>query len=149
MKRCIRRGRTTVDGILNGDAFWAALEPDGQLSHWLQASKALLSAADADIGDMATFEITPAEQELEPEIPSDLRDALTRSPEALGIWDDTTTIACVDWIHWITSAKQAETRALRIRNACDMLVSGERGVCCFDSSGFHSKAFSAPKWRTK
>ena len=134
-----------MDGILNGDAFWATLEPDGQLSHWLQASKALLSAADEDIGDMATFEITPVEQELEPEIPSDLRDALTRSPEALAIWDDTTSIARVDWIHWITSAKHAEVRALRIRNACDMLVSGNRRVCGFDPSGFYSKAFSALK----
>ena len=134
-----------MDGILNGDAFWATLEPDGQLSHWLQASKALLSAADEDIGDMATFEIMPVEQELEPEIPSDLRDALTRSPEALAIWDDTTSIARVDWIHWITSAKHAEVRALRIRNACDMLVSGNRRVCGFDPSGFYSKAFSALK----
>ena len=134
-----------MDGILNGDAFWATLEPDGQLSHWLQASKALLSAADEDIGDMAMFEITPVEQELEPEIPSDLRDALTRSPEALAIWDDTTSIARVDWIHWITSAKHAEVRALRIRNACDMLVSGNRRVCGFDPSGFYSKAFSALK----
>ena len=27
-----------------------------------------------------------------------------------------------DWIHWVTSAKQAETRARRIKNACSMLA---------------------------
>lgn len=140
-----RRGRTTVEGTINGHCFRATLEPDGQLSHWLQVNRELLKAADADIGDIATFEIMPVEQEPEPEIPSDLREALAASPEAQAVWDDTTTIARLDWIHWITSAKQAKTRAQRISNACSMLVSGKRRVCCFDPSGYYSKAFSAPK----
>lgn len=54
-------------------------------------------------------------------------------------------VARVDWIHWIVSAKQAQTRAKRISDACEMLASGERRVCCFDPSGFYSKAFGAPK----
>jgi hypothetical protein len=33
--RLPRRGRTTVQGTLNGRAFTAMLEPDGRLSHWL------------------------------------------------------------------------------------------------------------------
>ncbi|MDP9520548.1 DUF1905 domain-containing protein [Pseudomonas putida] len=45
----------------------------------------------------------------------------------------------------ITSAKQAQTRAKRIANACDMLASGKKHVCCFDPSGYHSKAFRAPE----
>jgi uncharacterized protein YdeI (YjbR/CyaY-like superfamily) len=85
------------------------------------------------------------EQEPEPEIPSDLQEALAAAPEARAVWDDTTTIARLDWIHWITSAKQSKTRAKRISDACDMLASGKRRVCCFDPSGYYSKAFSAPK----
>jgi hypothetical protein len=49
-----------------------------------------------------------------------------------------------DWILWIVSARQAQSRARRIANACDMLSSGKRRVCCFDRSGFYSKGFSAP-----
>ena len=140
-----RRGRTTVDGTLNGHCFRATLEPDGQLSHWLRVDAELLESAGAHIGDIATFEIKPAEQEPEPEIPSDLREALAASPEPQATWDDTSTIARLDWIHWITSARQSKTRAKRIHDACDMLASGKRRVCCFDPSGFYSKAFSAPK----
>lgn len=67
-----RRGRTTVDGTLNGQCFRATLEPDGQLSHWLRVNAELLESAGAHIGDVATFEITPAAQEPEPEMPPDL-----------------------------------------------------------------------------
>ncbi len=140
-----RRGRTTVEGSLDGHGFQATLEPDGQLSHWLRINEALLEAAGVTIGDTATLEIMAVEQEPEPEIPADLQQALAAAPEARAVWDDTTTIARLDWIHWVTSAKQAKTRAQRISNACDMLASGKRRVCCFDPSGFYSKAFSAPK----
>ncbi|MBB3062610.1 YdeI/OmpD-associated family protein [Microbulbifer rhizosphaerae] len=140
-----RRGRTTVEGTINGHGFRATLEPDGQLSHWLRVNEELLEAAGVNIGDTVTFEIMSVEQEPEPEIPSDLQEALAAAPEARAVWDDTTTIARLDWIHWITSAKQSKTRAKRISNACDMLASGKRRVCCFDPSGYYSKAFSAPK----
>ena len=140
-----RRGRTTVDGTINGQHFQATLEPDGKLSHWLEVTKKLLKAANADIGDIATFEIIPVEQEPDPKIPSDLRDALAASPAMRAAWDETTTIARLDWIHWITSAKQPKTRVQRISNMCDMLASGKRRVCCFDPSGYYSKAFNAPK----
>jgi hypothetical protein len=140
-----RRGRTTVDGTLNGHAFRATLEPDGQLSHWLQVSDALREAAGADIGDTVTLKIAAVAEEPDPELPPDLEAALKSHPDARAVWDTATTIARVDWIHWITTAKQAKTRAKRISNACDMLASGKRRVCCFDQSGYYSKAFTAPK----
>lgn len=140
-----RRGRTTVEGTINAYGFRATLEPDGQLSHWLRVSEELFEAAGANIGDIVTLEIMSVEQEPEPEIPPDLKEALAVAPEARAVWDDTTTIARLDWIHWITSAKQSRTRVRRISNACDMLASGKRRVCCFDPSGYYSKAFSAPE----
>lgn len=140
-----RRGRTTVEGTINGHGFQATLEPDGQLSHWLRVNEELLESAGVSVGDTATLEIMAVEQEPEPDIPADLQQALAAAPEARAVWDDTTTIARLDWIHWITSAKQTKTRAQRISNACDMLASGKRRVCCFDPSGYYSKALSAPK----
>jgi hypothetical protein len=140
-----RRGRTTIDGAINGHGFRATLEPDGQLSHWLRIDRALIEASGARIGEIATFEIVPVDQEPEPEVPADLRAALADSVEAHATWNDTTPIARLDWIHWITSAKQTKTRTQRIRNACDMLASGKRRVCCFDPSGHYSKAFNAPE----
>ena len=144
-KKLPRRGRTTVDGTINGCSFQATLEPDGQLSHWLLVSSELQEAAGANIGDTVTLEIQAVKQEPEPDIPSDLHEALSANSEALKVWGATTTIARLDWIHWITSAKQSKTRTKRISDACDMLVAGKKRVCCFDPSGFYSKALRAPE----
>lgn len=46
-----RRGRTSIDGQINGHAFQALLEPDGQLSHWLKIDQALMSAVRRRCGD--------------------------------------------------------------------------------------------------
>ncbi len=140
-----RRGRTSVQGTLNGHHFQATLEPDGQLSHWLKVDKKLLETCDVVIGDTVTLEVAPMTKELEPHLPPDFRKALTASPEAEETWDATTTVARIDWIHWIESAKQAKTRLSRIDNACDMLASGKKRVCCFDPSGFYSKSLTAPR----
>jgi hypothetical protein len=139
------RGITAIEGTINGVPFQAVLEPDGQKSHWLRVDRKLRKAAGADAGDLVTLEIASAAKEPEPEVPADLRKALGAAPKARKLWSDITTNARRDWIHWITSAKQPETRARRIRNACSMLATGKRRVCCFDRSGFYSKSLSAPK----
>jgi len=137
------RGMTMVEGTINGFPFRATLEPDGQKSHWLRVDRKLREAAGAEAGDVVTLEIAP--EALEPSVPADLRKALAAAPKARAVWSDITTIARTDWIHWIVSAKQPETRARRIKNACSMLTAGKRRVCCFDRSGFYSKSFSSPK----
>ena len=139
------RGMVGIDGTLNGTAFTAVLEPDGQKGHWLKVSEALRKKAGVSVGDTVTLEIGPAKNEPEPRVPADLKQALSAAPEAAGAWDDLTTLARRDWVQWIEGAKKAETRQRRINNACDMLASGKRRVCCFDRSGFYSKEFSVPK----
>jgi Bacteriocin-protection, YdeI or OmpD-Associated/Domain of unknown function (DUF1905) len=143
------RGMTAIEGTINGHAFQAVLEPDGQKSHWLKVDRKLREAASAEAGDIVTLEIAPAAKEPEPEVPADLRKALAAAdPKARKLWSDITTNARRDWIHWISSAKQQETRTRRIKNACSMLAAGKRRVCCFDRSGFYSKSMSAPKAAT-
>src|SRR5216117_2887955 len=70
------RGVTPIEGTINGVAFQAALEPDGQKSHWLKVDRKLREAADADAGDIVTLEIAPAAEEPEPTVPADLQKAL-------------------------------------------------------------------------
>jgi len=140
------RSVTAIEGTINGVRFQSVLEPDGQKSHWLRVDRKLSEAAGAKAGDVVTLEIAPADKEPEPEVPADLRKALAAAaPKARSLWSDITTNARRDWIHWITSAKQEETRERRIKNACSMLAAGKRRVCCFDRSGFYSKSLSAPK----
>jgi hypothetical protein len=136
---------TTVEGTTNDFPFRATLEPDGKKSHWLKVNRKQREAAGADAGDVVMLEIAPATEEAESKVPADLRKAMAAAPQARALWSDITPIARRDWIQWITSAKQAETRARRIKNACAMLAAGKRRVCCFDRSGFYSKSFSAPK----
>ncbi len=139
------RGMTTVEGTINGYPFRATLEPDGRKSHWLKVNKKMREAAGAEAGDVVSLEIMSVEKEPEPQVPADLRKALAAAPKARVLWSDITPVARRDWIHWITSAKQSETRARRVENACEMLAAGKRRVCCFDRSGFFSKSFGAPK----
>lgn len=63
--------------------------------------------------------------------PADLRKALAAAPAALAQWKDLTQIARRDFIRWIESAKQKETRERRIERACSMLAAGKRRPCCY------------------
>ncbi len=141
------RSMVSVEGTLNGSAFQATLEPDGRGGHWLKVDQKLRKMAGAEVGEVAALEIAPLtpEQEPEPSVPTDLRKALAAAPtKAREVWSDITPIARRDWIHWITSGKRAETRALRIGKACDMLAKGKRRACCFDRSGMYDKSLSCP-----
>ena len=126
------RGMTSVEGTINGFPFRAALEPDGQGSHWLRVNRKMRGAAGADAGDVVTLEIAPAREEPEPRVPADLRKALAAAPKARALWSDITPIARRDWIRWIATAKRPETRTRRIDNTCAMLVAGKHRPCCFN-----------------
>src|SRR5436190_21829339 len=140
------RGVTAIEGTINGVPFQAVLEPDGQKSHWLKVDRKLREAAGAEAGELVTLEIAPATKDPEPEVPADLKKALAAAAsKTRTTWSDITPNARRDWIHWISSAKQEETRARRIKHACSMLAAGKRRVCCFDRSGFYDKSMSAPK----
>ena len=108
-------------------------------------NRKMREAAGADAGDVVTLEMAPSGKDPEPRVPADLRKALAAAPKARALWSDITFIARRDWIQWITSAKQPETRARRVHNACVMLARGKRRVCCFDRSGFYSKSLSSPE----
>ena len=139
------RSMTSVEGTINGASFRTTLEPDGQGSHWLRVDRKLRETAGACAGDVVALEIAPAAEELESKVPADLQKALAAAPQARALWSTLTTVARRDWILWIVSAKQPETRARRVNNACAMLIAGKRRVCCFDRSGIYSKSLSAPK----
>jgi len=139
------RGQTTVEGTFNGSRFQATFEPDGQGGHWLKVDRKLRIAAGAEPGDVVTLEVALVAEEPEPTVPPELRKALAAAPKkAREVWSDITPVARRDWIFWMISAKQAETRARRITTACDMLAKGKRRPCCFDRSGMYGKSLSCP-----
>jgi hypothetical protein len=141
------RGMVSVDGTLNGHPLNATLEPDGQGGHWLKVVRKLRDAAGAEAGDLVRLEVAPVSprEQPEPKVPADVRRALAAAPAAARrAWSDVTPAARRDWVHWIVSGKRAETRALRIAKACDMLAKGKRRPCCFDRSGMYDRSLSCP-----
>jgi len=128
------RGMTMVKGTINGSPFQAALEPDGKGSHWFRLNKTILEATGSNAGDTVTLTIEPSKEWPEPEVPADLKNALTAVPQVHTLWLDITSMARWDWIRWIGSTKQPETRKRRIEVAISKLKAGERRPCCFNRS---------------
>lgn len=64
-------------------------------------------------------------------VPADLRRALGATPKIETLWQSLTPIARRDFVTWIESAKQSETRKRRIEVTCDKLAKGERRPCCY------------------
>jgi uncharacterized protein YdeI (YjbR/CyaY-like superfamily) len=65
------------------------------------------------------------------ELPPDLRDGLAGNPTALAAWSDITPLARNEFICWVLDAKQAATRARRIRRTQEELADGMRRPCCW------------------
>ena len=126
------RGMTMVEGNINDFHFQAALEPDGKGSHWFKVEKNMRQAAKADEGDTVTIEIEPIKEWPEPKVPADLKKALAVTPKARALWMNITPMARWDWIRWIGSTKQSETRRRRIGITLSKLKGGDRRPCCFN-----------------
>ncbi|PIR04170.1 MAG: hypothetical protein COV59_03220 [Candidatus Magasanikbacteria bacterium CG11_big_fil_rev_8_21_14_0_20_39_34] len=131
-KKLPSRGMVMVDGNINGFDFQAPLEPDGKESHWFEVEKALLNGTGIKPGDTLTLTITPSKNWPDPKIPKDFQEVLFANTEAKKTWMDTTPLARWDWIRWIRSTKQPETRKRRIEVACSKLESGKKRPCCFN-----------------
>lgn len=64
-------------------------------------------------------------------VPADLRKVLAAVPKAKSLWDGLTPIARRDFVSWIESAKQQETRKRRVESIPSRLSSGKRRPCCY------------------
>lgn len=126
------RGQVMVKGTINDFQFQAALEPDGNGSHWFRVDKSMQKAAGADAGDTATLAIESTRQWPEPDVPTDWKAALDADPQVQTLWMHITPMARWEWLRWIASTNQAETRKRRIEVSCSKLMAGERRPCCFN-----------------
>lgn len=64
-------------------------------------------------------------------LPADLRKALASKPKALAVWEDVTPLARNEWICWVESVKQQETRNHHSKRAAAELAEGKRRPCCW------------------
>lgn len=120
------------------------MEPDGALGHWFVVPDAVVEAERLAVRQEASFTLSQLGTQPDPALPERFKALLDKSPAALSTWGSTSTLAKIDWVHWMESAKQDATKRERAAAAIDMLEKGKKRVCCFDPSGFFSKALACP-----
>lgn len=64
-------------------------------------------------------------------LPDDFKKALVSSAKTLSAWEDITPLARNEWICWVISVKQQETRIHHIKRAVEELAQGKRRPCCW------------------
>lgn len=64
-------------------------------------------------------------------VPADMQKLLTSTQKVLTVWEDITPLARNEWICWVESAKQKETRTRRMRIMGENLGTGKRRPCCW------------------
>ncbi len=132
------RGMTMVAGSFNGIPFKAVLEPDGvyasdkKPSHWFAPDKKLLTEAKTKEGDTVQVYLEPTKEWIEPQVPEDVKKALSTSQKAEALWKDITPMARWDWIRWVRAVKTEETRQKHLEVMLDKLNRGMRRPCCFN-----------------
>jgi uncharacterized protein YdeI (YjbR/CyaY-like superfamily) len=80
---------------------------------------------------MNKINLKPAKKTSEPDVPADLRKAIAAAPSVEAVWWSLTPIGRRDFISWIESAKQPETRKRRLEVTRSKLASGKRRPCCY------------------
>lgn len=145
------RGMTMVSGTINDAPFKAVLEPDGRYgpglkpSHWFRPDEKLLDDASVTVDDAVQVSLKPTKEWIEPEVPVDVKKALSSSPKARALWEDITPIARWDWIRWIRAVKTPETRQKHIEVMLDKLNKGMRRPCCFNRN-LCSEPYVSKNW---
>jgi hypothetical protein len=139
------QGPAMIEGTLNGFPFRALLEPSGNGIGILKLTKSIQVATGVNPGDSAVVEITRVDDEPELRVPADFREALAAAPKARSLFEEVTPNARREWVRWIISGKQEETRIKRIAVGIDKLSKGMRRPCCFPGLNFVTKGLVEPE----
>jgi len=126
------RGMTLVEGTINDFRSKIVLEPDGKGSHWFRVDSGLRKAAGIDAGDTVMIAVEPSKEWPEPQVPVDFKEALVADSQAYELWMDIMPMAHWDWLRWIRSTNNRETRNRRIEVTLSKLKAGEQRPCCFN-----------------
>ena len=98
----------------------------GYVECHMMMNKALLSGAEAGAGDRVDVVMAKDEGGRALATPPDFARALAKSPAAKRTFGAKTDAFRNEYIVWIASAKQDETRKRRIAKAVDLIASGKR-----------------------
>jgi hypothetical protein len=120
-------GRVRVRGTINGRAYRGSLVPQ-EGGHYLGVNQTMRYAIGKSGGDLVHVTM---EVDTEPrivEVPEDLIWALDANDKAKAIFDKFGYSHRREYVNWIESARKAETRARRVQEAVQRIVSERQGA---------------------
>lgn len=80
------------------------------------------------------------------EAQADMQEAITADPDLFALWQKLTPLGRNEFICWVDDAKQAATRARRIKRTVEELLEGKKRPCCW--AGCIHRTDKAPgKWQ--
>lgn len=127
------RGQVAVSGTINGSELRTVLEPDGYWGHWMRVTEEMGRSAAIKAGDTVRIELTTTKEWPEPTIPDDFKKALDAAPRKVkDKWKDITPMARWEWIRWVNSTGNLDTRAIRMEKTVSKLNGSHRRPCCFN-----------------
>ncbi|MBU0508564.1 YdeI/OmpD-associated family protein [bacterium] len=119
------RGRVPVKATFDGEPYRGSIFPYGGV-HLLLVLKAIRQKLDKDVGDSVRVTLELDTQTREVKLPDDFRKALGKNKKAKTVFEDFSYNHRREYVMWIESAKQAETRARRIAKAVEMIATGHK-----------------------
>ena len=129
------RGQVAVHGTINGAEFQTVLEPDGNSGHWMRVDDTQQRLAGIGVGDKATLDIEVTKDWPEPKVPQDLATALAAAPKQIqALWNEITPMARWEWVRWVNSTRNPDTRERRVDVSISKMSNGKRRPCCFNLS---------------
>lgn len=137
------RGQVAVEATLNDHRTQLVIEPDGRQGHWIRLDDELLDALGVQAGDRIDVTLTRQDSWPEPEVPGDLEAALAGAPDVADTWTDITPMARWEWVRWVGSTKNPDTRARRVNVSIDKMRNGKRRPCCFNLASCTDPEISA------
>jgi len=119
------KGQVRVKGTINGYPFRSTALPMGDGTHYLVVGKDIRQHIAAAEGDAVKVTLELDLEERHAEVPEELRKALSDQPQAAAAFEKMTYSHQKEWINWIMSAKQAETRLRRVDKALSLIKQGK------------------------
>ncbi len=119
------KGQVRVKGTINGYPFRSTALPMGDGTHYLVVGKDIRQHISAAQGDTVRVALELDTEQRQVEVPDELQQTLASQPQAKAAFERMTYSHQKEWVNWIMSAKQAETRLRRVEKALTFIVQGK------------------------
>jgi hypothetical protein len=120
------KGQVRVKGTINGYPYRSTALPRGDGSHYLVVGKSIRDQIKATQGDTVKVMLELDVEERRVDVPEDLAQALESLPLAKDVFNQLSYSHKKEYVNWVLSARQGETRQRRIEKALMLLAQGKK-----------------------